>query len=192
VGEGDLVLDLGAGTGAITHHLLLAGARVVAFELHPQRAAQLRARFATTLGVKVVQADVSDLWLPHRPFRVVSNPPFATTAAVLRRLLAPSSQLVRADLVVPRYLAARWAAGRGLDARRWTGRFEVTMAMRIPRDAFRPAAPDGAAVLTITRRRYDRRGPHPRSALGSAEAAHSARNADTSGEVRPVGRGLAG
>ena len=36
----DLVLDVGAGTGAITRHLVDAGARVVAVELHPARAAR--------------------------------------------------------------------------------------------------------------------------------------------------------
>lgn len=36
---GDLVVDLGAGTGALTRPLLAAGARVLAVELHPGRAA---------------------------------------------------------------------------------------------------------------------------------------------------------
>jgi 23S rRNA (adenine-N6)-dimethyltransferase len=42
---GELVFDLGAGTGALTGHLVQAGARVVAVELHPGRAATLRRRF---------------------------------------------------------------------------------------------------------------------------------------------------
>ena len=145
------MLDIGAGTGAITRHLVVAGARVVAFELHPGRAGQLRARFATA-DVKVVRVDVTDLWLPRRPFRVVANPPFAVTSALLRRLLSPSSQLVRAELVVPRHVATRWAAGRGHQARRWTATFEATATLRVPRSAFQPEAPADAAVLTIVRR----------------------------------------
>ena len=43
---GDLVLDLGAGDGALTEPLRAAGARVLAVELHPGRAERLRTRFA--------------------------------------------------------------------------------------------------------------------------------------------------
>ena len=56
---GDLVLDIGAGSGALTAKLLAAGARVIAVELHPQRARRLRQRFGSS--VVVVEADASDL-----------------------------------------------------------------------------------------------------------------------------------
>ncbi len=88
VAPGDLVLDVGAGTGALTAPLVAAGARVIAVELHPGRAAALRRRFAGD-DVVVVHADAADLRLPRRPFRVVANPPFARTTAILGRLLAP-------------------------------------------------------------------------------------------------------
>ncbi|KGM16614.1 hypothetical protein [Actinotalea fermentans] len=44
---------------------MAAGARVIALELHPGRAATLRERF-TDAGVVVVQADARDLLLPRR------------------------------------------------------------------------------------------------------------------------------
>ncbi|MFB9837004.1 rRNA adenine N-6-methyltransferase family protein, partial [Actinoallomurus acaciae] len=79
VRPGQLVLDIGAGRGALTTHLLAAGARVVAVEAHPGRAAWLRERFAGT-GVTVVESDVLDLPLPRRPFRVVAGPPYAISS----------------------------------------------------------------------------------------------------------------
>jgi 23S rRNA (adenine-N6)-dimethyltransferase len=151
VQPGDLVLDIGAGTGALTAPLVRAGARVIAFELHPGRAAALRARFCAE-PVKVVQADVADLRLPRRPFRVVANPPFAVTTAVLRRLLARGSMLQSADLVLPHYAAARWASGRGPDSNRWSRLFDVQMSRDIPHTAFRPSPPGATAVLRIRRR----------------------------------------
>jgi len=151
VRRGDLVLDVGAGTGAITAALLAAGARVVAIELHPGRAAELRDRFADD-RVRVVRADASDLWLPRRPFRVVANPPFAITTPLLRRLLGRGSQLVRADLVLQRSAAERWASARAPGAPRWQATFEARRGPALPPGAFRPAAPVAAAVLTIHRR----------------------------------------
>jgi len=91
VGRGDLVVDVGAGTGALTAPLIDAGARVIAIELHPRRAEALRKRFGR-LAV-VVEADAADLRLPRRPFHVVANPPFAITTALVNRLLAQGSQM---------------------------------------------------------------------------------------------------
>lgn len=151
VGRGDLVLDIGAGTGAITRHLCDSGARVIAIEAHPRRARELRQKFAGR-NVRVVSVDAADLRLPQRPFQVVSNPPFAITTALLRRLLHPRSQLRRADLIVPRHVAARWAAGRAPGSSRWMHTFDARITARVPRSAFRPPPPNDVCVLTIVRR----------------------------------------
>ncbi len=143
VRPGDLVVDVGAGDGAITGPLVDAGARVVAVELHPGRAQTLRRQFAGS-PVRVVQADAADLRLPRRPFRVVANPPFAITTALLRRLLSPRSQLVSAHLVVPLHVAARWTAGRGVGAGGWEFR-----TARLPASSLRPHPPSPVAVLAI-------------------------------------------
>jgi 23S rRNA (adenine-N6)-dimethyltransferase len=150
VGPGELVLDIGAGSGVLTDAILEAGARVIAVELHPIRAHRLRARFALA-PVTVVQADAADLRLPRRPFRVVANPPFAVVQAVLRRLVAPGSRLTAADVVVPRYIARQWsgpdAPGRG----RWGHDYSVRAGRPVPRCAFAPPPPRGAQLLVIRR-----------------------------------------
>lgn len=148
---GDLVLDIGAGSGALTGPLLRRGAFVIAFELHLNRAQDLRRQFANA-NVVIVHADGSDVRLPRRPFRVVSNPPFAIAVAVLRRLTAPGSQLLRADVVVPWHVAERWVSGKAPGAGRWRKEFICSVGRPIPRSAFSPPAPNGVSVLIIERR----------------------------------------
>jgi 23S rRNA (adenine-N6)-dimethyltransferase len=141
---GDLVLDIGAGTGALTAPLLDAGARVIAVELHPDRAAHLRTAFAGR-DVVVVRADAADLRLPRRPFRVVANPPFAIAAPLLRRLLAPGSRLLRADLVLPRSVTRRWAERPP----RGGARFTMHAGPALPRSAFHPRPRVDVRVLVV-------------------------------------------
>ena len=109
---GELVLDIGAGTGAITARLLAAGAHVIAVELHPGRVAHLRRRFSGT-PITVVRADAATLRLPRRPFRVVANPPYAIASALMRVLLSPGSRLDAADVVLQRAVVRSYVDGTG-------------------------------------------------------------------------------
>lgn len=143
VRPGELVLDLGAGTGALTAPLVARGAQAVAVELHRGRATALRGRFIAS-GVTVVEADILAVPLPGRPFRVVANPPYAVCAALVRRLTDHRSHLVKADLVVPRWMARRYAASppRG---------FSATVGQHVPASAFDPPPRSDSAVLVLRR-----------------------------------------
>lgn len=148
--RGDLVLDIGAGFGAITAPLVRRGAKVIAFELHPVRAEHLRSRFARD-RVTVVQTDAADLRLPTRPFRVVANPPFGVSVAILRRLTSPRSRLVRGDLIVPRHTAERWVYGSPPGAKRWRKEFACSIGPGLSRSSLRPPPPNDVAILVIRR-----------------------------------------
>ena len=142
VRPGELVLDIGAGEGALTAHLVRAGARVVAVELNPRRAGVLRERFP---GITVVQADAASIRLPGRPFRVVASPPYGISSGLLRTLLAPGSRLVAADLVLQRAVVRKYPSGAAR-------RFSLTAGLTLPRRAFLPPPHVDSAVLVVRRR----------------------------------------
>jgi 23S rRNA (adenine-N6)-dimethyltransferase len=144
VGPDDLVLDLGAGLGALTFPLAVRAARVVAIERDPKLARRLARRSADLPNVRVHERDIRTMPLPRRPFRVVANLPFAGANAVLRRLLHPSVPLVGADVIVELGCARGW-----LEDTRWLGRHDLWIAARVSRTSFTPAPSRDAAVLVV-------------------------------------------
>jgi 23S rRNA (adenine-N6)-dimethyltransferase len=150
----DLVVELGAGYGRLTEQLAASGARVVAVELDTRLAARLASRFRTRPNVTVVQGDALDIALPSLPFRVVSNPPFHLTSALLSRLLERSGPpLTRADMVLSwgTALALTGVFGPAHRSRRWRPRFEFLLVRHLPADLFDPAPAQAAALVSIRR-----------------------------------------
>jgi 23S rRNA (adenine-N6)-dimethyltransferase len=145
----DLVLDLGAGAGALTGALVRAGARAVAVEIDSELAAGLRARFPD-----VVEGDALRIALPPESFKVVANLPFDGSTAILRRLLDPRVQLETAHVIVEWGLAVKRSAvwpSTQLSAY-WGAWFELSLTRRLPRCVFAPPPPVDAGVLCIVRR----------------------------------------
>ncbi len=148
VTPGDLVVDLGAGTGALTTALARAGAEVVAVELDPALAAQLRRRFP-----RVVEGDARRVPLPRRPFRVVANLPFDGGTEILRRILA-DEHLAAADVILQWETACKRTAVWPSTAQSviWGATFDLSIVRRLARDVFAPPPDADAAILRAVRR----------------------------------------
>ena len=151
LGPDDLVIDFGAGPGAITAALAATGARVLAVERDARFARRLSRRFDGR-NVRVVQDDLRRVPLPRRPFSVVASIPFAVSSTLLRRLLGDREVPLRgADLVVEwgfaRRVTAEWPDRA--ETARWAARYDLVLRRRIPAGSFAPPPSVDAAHLSI-------------------------------------------
>jgi 23S rRNA (adenine-N6)-dimethyltransferase len=152
---GTLVLDLGAGGGALTRALSDAGVRVRAVELDPSALQQLQTRFGGDSRVDVVAGDAALVPLPAESFAVLANLPFASGTAILRRLLGdPRVPLAHLDAIVEWGLAAKRTAvwPSTLLGCTWGAWYELSLVRRVPRACFAPPPGVDAAVLRAVRR----------------------------------------
>ena len=154
VGPGDLVFDLGAGSGRLAAELARVARSVVAVELDPALASRLRGRWG---NVEVVEGDAARVRLPREPFRVLANLPFDATTAILRHLLDdPSVPLVRADLIVEWGVAVKRALPwpSTVNDVLWGAWYTTSLARRLPRRCFDPPPSVDGGVLVIERRAH--------------------------------------
>jgi len=114
------VIEIGPGHGAITELLALRCRRLIAIELDPSLAAELRFHFRAQPHVEVLEADVLDvdlatLVVPGESADVVGNLPYYITSPILLRLFAAgrSGHLARAVVMMQREVADRLAAEPG-------------------------------------------------------------------------------
>jgi len=198
---GDLVVEAGAGDGALTRALVDAGYRVVAVEKDGRLYARLRARFAGEPRVTCRHADFLAWPLPAgEPYRIVSNVPYGITAAFVRKVLQAARPPDEAVLVVQREAAEKFAGTpretlSSLSHKPW---WEISIAGTLRRGDFVPAPRVRSAALRMVRRdaplvpatsagRY-RTFVAGAFGHGSADASRALRGWLTSRQVRRLGR----
>ncbi|QPV62317.1 16S ribosomal RNA methyltransferase A [Halosimplex litoreum] len=148
------VLEIGAGTGALTDRLLAAGERVTAIERDPGLAAFLREEFAPEIeagALTVVEGDALEVELPEFTASI-SNLPYGPSSELAFRLLPEKRPLV---LMFQREFAERMAAEPGTDD---YGRLSVTaghyadaeVVEPVPKEAFSPPPAVQSAVVRTT------------------------------------------
>ena len=153
-GNGGLVIEPGAGDGALTIALADAGLRVVAIEKDARFYHRLRERFAENPQIACHHADFLAFPLPAAPYRVVSNVPYGITAALVRKLLRATRPPDDALLIVQREAAEKFAGTPretlfSLLHKPW---FDIAIAGGVSRGDFTPPPRVASALLRITRR----------------------------------------
>jgi 16S rRNA (adenine1518-N6/adenine1519-N6)-dimethyltransferase len=129
IGPGDLVLEVGPGTGALTEELLSRGAAVVACELDRGLAALLRERLAdpraaltapATASFTLVEGDCLEskrevsrplaAALGGRPFKLVANLPYGAATPLILSLLIGHPECSAMHITIQREVADRLGA----------------------------------------------------------------------------------
>ncbi len=150
------VLEIGAGTGALTDRLLGVADHVTAVERDPDLAAFLEAEFAGAIeagALTVVEGDALEVELPSYT-AAVSNLPYGASSEIAFRLLPAGRPLV---LTFQLEFAERMAADAGdADYGRLSvaaGHYaEVELVEQVPKEAFDPQpAVESAVVRTMPR-----------------------------------------
>ncbi len=113
----ETVIEIGPGRGSLTELLVPVSKRLVLIEYDRQLAAILRAKYATTPSVTVIEADVLTVDLGEAaggPYVLIGNVPYYITTPILFHALQPRRP-DRAVYLVQREVADRIVAEPGSD-----------------------------------------------------------------------------
>jgi 16S rRNA (adenine1518-N6/adenine1519-N6)-dimethyltransferase len=151
----DTVVEVGAGTGALTRFLAAEAGRVIAVELDDRLVELLHEELAGLSHVEIVHGDalsLPPLDLPHLGYKLVGNLPYYITSAILRHFLEGTPRPSLLVVTLQREVAERIVAVPGdmsllAVSVQFYGRAEIVS--RIPAGAFYPRPDVDSAVLRI-------------------------------------------
>jgi len=151
-------IEIGAGHGEMTVHLLKSGAPVVAVEIDPSlverlhKLAQLHPNLSVIRG-DVLQTDLAALAAGRR-IRLYGNLPYYITSPILHHFFQYADQIDEVHIVIQLEVAQRLTARPG---NKLYGYLSVVtqfysrpdFVLRLPRGAFRPPPEVGSALVSL-------------------------------------------
>lgn len=153
----DHVVEIGAGTGALTIPLAEKAGDVLTVEKDPLLAEKLSRKIQGQSNIRLIQTDFLQMNLPRKPFCVVANIPYSITTPILHKLLdRPAMPLQRAVLVIEKGAAIRFTGTPIRDPRTLTWRmwFDIKRERNIPPDHFSPPPRVDSSILLIRKKKH--------------------------------------
>ncbi|QQE10798.1 ribosomal RNA small subunit methyltransferase A [Planctomycetota bacterium] len=168
IGEGDVVLEVGPGTGALTEWLLEAGAEVVMVEIDrdmedilKERLSQWEGKWKLHVGSALKSkheiADEVDELLGGRDFKLIANLPYNVASPLLANLATGYEKMQGAVVMIQKEVADRLAAKPGGKEYGALGIIvqamcEVEEVSFLSGGCFWPAPRVGSSVVSLKRR----------------------------------------
>lgn len=154
IGQDDLVVEIGPGTGIITERLAASCRQVLAVEKDPVLARGLRQRLAGYENVALFETDILAFPLPISPYKVFASIPFNVTAAIVDQITKEAAAPDDAFLVMQAAAANRFLGQpretlAALLLKPW---FEPTILHRFRRHDFMPAPRVDVVMLRLKKR----------------------------------------
>lgn len=157
----DTILEIGPGTGILTEALLKNPAKkIVAIEMDRDLIAGLEEKFAeeiknkrfTILEADALEVDLKKLKLASGKYKLIANIPYYITGAILEKYIGGGVAPSVAVLLVQKEVAKRITARDGKESIlsisiKAYGTPKI--ALKVPREAFRPAPKVDSAVLVV-------------------------------------------
>lgn len=161
VRDGDNVLEIGPGDGALTAAMLGLGARVTAIEIDRDLAAHLSSRFSNNPSFRLINGDALTLDLcecaESKPIKIVANLPYNISTPMLQRFIAIRDAISQMTLMFQREVVDRIAAPPGNSERGFLSvmvedAFRVEKLFDIPPNAFLPVPKVWSSVARFSPR----------------------------------------
>lgn len=159
--EEDHILEVGAGPGTLTAHLLASGAKVTAVELEPVACDYLRGIFVEEINsgqLNLVEGDALEVTLPGDLSAVCANIPYQISSPLIERLVKHHRSgrgLRLIVLLLQEEFAERLGMGAGPASRGPLGintafEWRVEMAEKVPSHHFSPAPAIHSRLVRMT------------------------------------------
>lgn len=157
--EGERVLEIGPGTGALTRELLETGAQVIAIEKDEALVERLHQDFAQEIAEKrllIVGADIRDimpenLGLEAGKYVLAANIPYYITGEIMRQFLTARAQPKTIALLIQKEVAERVVSEKesllSLSVKVYG---TPSILRRVPKGNFSPPPKVDSAILLIT------------------------------------------
>lgn len=154
--EGDRILEIGPGAGALTNRLLETGLPVLTVEIDRDLGATLQERADKNLEVvigDVLRIDWGDL-LRNPPYKLIANLPYNISSQVLFRVLEHRQSFQRLILMFQKEVGERLIAQEGsreygilsVLMQTW---FQINRVVKVPPGAFYPPPKVDSVVLCL-------------------------------------------